>query len=389
MKEILLIKNGELALKGLNRASFEDVLIKNIRRRLSSLGEVEISKAQSTIYIEPRDEGFDFEEALCRMSKIFGIAAFSRAAVAKKDIDEILRTSIEYLGDQLGGAKTFKVEAKRSDKSFALKSPEICKEVGAAILRAYPHLRVDVYNPDKLVVVEIRDYAAYIRCGQLKGAGGMPVGTGGRATVLISGGIDSPVAAWMMSKRGIRLDAVHFASPPYTSMRAELKVKKLLSKVAEYSTTINLAIVPFTEIQDEIAKKCKEEYFTLIMRRFMMRIAQRMALRNKSGALITGESVGQVASQTLPALAVTDSVCNLPVLRPVIGMDKEEIIKISRAIDAFDISIEPYEDCCTVFTPKHPKTRPELEKCVVEESTLDIEGLVERAIAGVRYEQID
>lgn len=389
MKEILLIKNGELALKGLNRASFEDVLIKNIRRRLSSLGAVEISKAQSTIYIEPKTENFDFEEALRRMSKIFGIAAFSRAAVAEKDIDEILRTSVEYPAEQFKGAKTFKVEAKRADKGFALKSPEICREVGAAILRANPHLSVDVYNPDKLVVVEIRDYAAYIRCGQIKGAGGMPVGTGGRATVLISGGIDSPVAAWMMAKRGIKLDAVHFASPPYTSMRAELKVKKLLSRVAEYSTVINLAIVPFTEIQEEIAKNCKEEYFTLIMRRFMMRIAQRMALRNKSGALITGESVGQVASQTLPALAVTDSVCTIPVLRPVVGMDKEEIIKISRAIDAFDISIEPYEDCCTVFTPKHPKTRPELEKCIAEEESLDIEGLVERAIAGVKYEQID
>ena len=260
---------------------------------------------------------------------------------------------------------------------------------GGALLSAYKHLKVDVHNPDAVVAVEIRERYAYIRCGQLRGAGGMPVGTGGRAEILISGGIDSPVAAWMMAKRGIRLSAVHFASPPYTSVRAEMKVIKLLKEVAKYSGPIPLDIIPFTEIQEEIAKHCKEEYFTLIMRRFMMRIAEKTAIKEHAAALITGESLGQVASQTMPALNVTNSTVEMPVLRPLIGMDKDEIIAVSRRIDTFDISIEPYEDCCTVFTPKHPKTRPELAKCIAEEEKLDVEGLIERAIAGTRFQLVE
>ncbi|MBO5746492.1 MAG: tRNA 4-thiouridine(8) synthase ThiI [Clostridia bacterium] len=389
MKEIILIKNGELALKGLNRSSFEDVLVKNLRYRLKKCGECEINKSQSTIMVEPSNDEFDFKSALKATEKVFGIAAFSKAAALPKNMEDIIREGVPYLADALKNVKKFKVESKRSDKKFPLGSLEISAQFGAALLSKYHHLSVDVHDPDAVVVVEIRDKYAYVRCGQIKGAGGMPVGTGGRAEILISGGIDSPVAAWMMAKRGIQLAAVHFASPPYTSTRAEEKVHRLLSQVAKYSGPIPLHTIPFTEIQEQIAEHCREEYFTLIMRRFMMRIAEKMALKEHCGALITGESVGQVASQTLPALNVTNSVVSMPVLRPLIGMDKDEIIDISRKIDTFDISIEPFEDCCTVFTPKHPKTRPELQKCIEAESELDIEALVDRAIQGAQFMMID
>ncbi len=389
MKEIILIKNGELALKGLNRSTFEDILIKNIKRRLNGLGKVEIRKAQSTIYIEPKEDNYDFEEALERVSLIFGIAAFSRACVCEKNMEDIISKSVVYLENILKNVKTFKVEAKRADKRFPLKSPEICRELGGVLLSHFNHLKVDVHNPDVVVNVEIRDFSAYVRAEQLQGAGGLPVGTAGTASILISGGIDSPVAAWTMAKRGLRLNAIHFASPPYTSKRAEMKVKTLLSKVARYSGSINLAIVPFTEIQDQIANNCPEDYFTLIMRRMMMRISEKIAKASGSLALITGESLGQVASQTLPALVTTDNVTNIPVLRPLIGMDKEEIITISRKIDAFETSILPYEDCCTVFTPKHPKTRPTVELCEKAEADLEIERLIEKAIAETQYTYID
>ncbi len=389
MKEIILIKNGELALKGLNRSTFEDILIKNMRRRLSDLGKITIRKAQSAIYLEPADDAFDFNEALNRVSLIFGIAGFSRACVCEKTVEDILSKSVEYLKDTMEGIKTFKVEAKRADKNFPLTSPEICRELGATLLKAYPHLRVDVHNPDRTVYVEIRDFAAYVRAEQLHGAGGLPVGTAGTASILISGGIDSPVAAWTMAKRGLRLNAIHFASPPYTSARAEMKVKTLLSRVARYSGSINLAIVPFTEIQDQIANNCPEEFFTLIMRRMMMRISEKIASNSGSLALITGESLGQVASQTLQALVTTDAVTNMPVLRPLIGMDKEEIISISRNIDTFETSILPYEDCCTVFTPKHPRTRPTIALCEQAEKNLDIDALIDKAISETQYTFID
>ncbi len=389
MKEIILIKNGELALKGLNRSTFEDVLVKNLKYRIKKCGQCEIKKSQSTIMVEPLTEDFDFKSALKATEKVFGIAAFSRAAALPKNMEDIIAEGVPYLADTLKNIKTFKVESKRSDKKFPLVSLEISAQFGGALLEKYHHLSVDVHNPEAVVVVEIRDKYAYVRCGQLKGAGGMPVSTGGRAEILISGGIDSPVAAWMMAKRGIQLAAVHFASPPYTSQRAEEKVHRLLSQVAKYSGPIGLHTIPFTEIQEEIASNCKEEYFTLIMRRFMMRIAEKIAEKEHCGALITGESVGQVASQTLPALHVTNSVVTMPVLRPLIGMDKDEIIDISRKIETFDISIEPFEDCCTVFTPKHPKTRPELHKCIEAESSLDIDALVKRAVAGAVFMMID
>lgn len=389
MKEIILIKDGELSLKGLNRCNFENKLVNSIKRRLKSLGEIKIVKAQSTIYIEPQDEDFDFEEALERVSRIFGIAGFSRACVCEKKVDDIFNKAPVYLAESLKKAKTFKVEAKRADKTFPLKSPEICMELGGVLLENFPHLKVDVHNPDIVVTVEIRDYAAYIRGNQLKGAGGLPVGTSGSAMILISGGIDSPVAGYMMAKRGLSLKAIHFASPPYTSVLAEEKVKKLLSKVARYSGTIKLAIVPFTEIQEQIREKCPEDYFTLIMRRMMMRISCIIAKEQDCLGLVTGESLGQVASQTLPAIGSTDSVCDIPVLRPLIGMDKEEIIAISRSIDAFETSILPYEDCCTVFTPKHPHTKPKKGQCEEAEKDLEIDLLIKKAIDGIEYSYIE
>ena len=389
MKEIILIKNGELALKGLNRMNFENALIKNIKTAINGLGATNITRAQSTITIEPMDEEYPFEEALERIQKVFGIAAFCRAASVEKNIDVILKQCVPYLKTAMQGVKTFKVEAKRADKKFPLTSPEISRLVGGELLKNYHHLKVDVHNPEIVVTVEVRDKAAFIRAGQIHGAGGMPIGTGGRASILISGGIDSPVAAWMMAKRGIELDAIHFASPPYTSLRAEQKVKKLLGRVARYSGPIRMGIVPFTELQQTIAENCPEEYFTLIMRRMMMRISERLAKKRKSLALITGESVGQVASQTLPALVTTDTVVNMPIFRPLIGMDKDEIVEISRKIDTFEISIEPYEDCCTVFTPKHPRTKPTIEACEQAEALFNFEPLIDEAVQNTVFEVIE
>lgn len=384
MKEIILIKNGELALKGLNRSSFEDMLIKNMKRRLKGFGKFTFQKSQSTIIVEPQDVDADLEEAAEVLSKVFGIANLSRAAVAPKDMAQILSISSEYLADQLEDCKTFKVEAKRSDKSFPYKSPEICMETGGYLLSKFPHLKVDVHHPDVVVMVEIRERYAFIHGNSIRGAGGMPVGTGGRAAVLISGGIDSPVAAWMMAKRGIELTAIHFASPPYTSQLAEEKVMDLLRKVSQYSGWIATFVVPFTEIQEQIREKCPEELFTLVMRRYMMKISEQIAQAQNCIALITGESVGQVASQTMSALACTDDAVHMPVFRPCIGMDKEEIITISRKIDTFDTSIQPYEDCCTVFTPKHPRTRPKLADVVAAEQLLDADRLVAGAVEQTR-----
>ena len=388
MKEIILIKNGELALKGLNRSTFEDILIKNIRKRIKPLGDFEYRKEQSTVSVIPMDDYVDMDEVSDRISRVFGIAAFSRALQVEKDIEVILEQAPIYLAEQLRNAKTFKVEGKRSDKKFPLKSPELSAQVGGAILSKFPHLKVDVKNPEILVTIEIREKFAFIRGNQTKGAGGMPTGTAGKSAILISGGIDSPVAAYMMAKRGLVLNAIHFASPPYTSPQAEEKVHNLLRKVSRYSGNITLFTVGFTEIQEAIRDNCPEELFTLVMRRFMMRISQRIADREECKALITGESLGQVASQTLNALACTDAVVSIPVFRPVIGLDKEEIIKISRQIDTFDISIEPYEDCCTVFTPKHPKTKPQISVLEQAELNLDVDALIERALENTKIQNI-
>lgn len=384
MKEIILVKNGELVLKGLNRSSFEDILIKNMRRHLEDMGEFKFTKSQSTIMVEA-PEGADLDEAAQRLGKVFGIAAYSRAAVCEKDIQKIIQTAREYLADELSLVSTFKVEAKRSDKKFPLKSPEICRELGGALLKSFHHLKVDVHQPDVTVTVEIRDNHAFVRGNNIKGAGGMPTGTSGRAAVLISGGIDSPVAAYMMAKRGIELVAVHFASPPYTSELAEMKVMDLLKKVSAYCGTITTYIVPFTEIQEAIRDDCPEEYFTLVMRRIMMRISNIIAENQNCRALITGESLGQVASQTIYALQCTDSVAKLPVFRPCIGMDKDEIIAVSRKIDTFETSIQPYEDCCTVFTPKHPRTRPKPEDVEAAEAKIHgLDQMIDAAVSGAR-----
>ncbi|MBR2315969.1 MAG: tRNA 4-thiouridine(8) synthase ThiI [Clostridia bacterium] len=388
MKEIILLKEGELALKGLNRVNFEDKLIKNIKFRFRDLGKFTFTRSQSAVAIEAVNEEVDFEEAVERLKKVFGIVAFSRAAIAEKDIESIKATAKEYLHEQIMSAKTFKVEAKRSDKKFPMTSPEISREVGAHILRNYPHIKVDVHNPDLKITVEIRE-RAYVRGNQIKGIGGMPVGSAGKAAVLMSGGIDSPVAAYMMAKRGVQLTAIHFAAPPYTSMKAEMKVRDLVKKVSEYAGRIYFAVVPFTEIQEKIKDECPEDLFTLIMRRLMMEIATRIAEKDECHALITGESLGQVASQTLLALGVTDEATPLPVFRPCIGMDKQEIISIARQIDTFETSILPYEDCCTVFTPRHPRTRPTLEQVKEAQALVDWEELIEKAIAETRYEPIN
>jgi thiamine biosynthesis protein ThiI len=380
MKEIILIKNGEIALKGLNRSTFEAVLVKNIKRRIKSLGMWEIVKAQSTIYVIPKSDDIDLDTAVERIGKVFGIAALSRALVCEKDFEDIKSKAPIYLKEQLTSAKTFKVTAKRSDKKFPLNSPEICRELGGVLLQSFPHLEVDVHNPDITVTVEIRDFDAYIHAGQITAAGGMPIGTSGKAMLLISGGIDSPVAGYMMAKRGIELSSIHFVSPPYTSERAKQKVVKLGEELCEWCGKMDMHVVHFTDIQEKIMRGCKEELFTVIMRRFMMRIAERIAENEGCSALITGESVAQVASQTLSALCCTDAVVSRPVFRPLIGFDKNEIVILSRKIGTFETSTLPYEDCCTVFTPKHPKTQPNIADIEEEEAKLNIEELIEEAV---------
>lgn len=389
MKELILLKCGELALKGLNRHTFEDVLVKNCRRRIESLGAFEIYKAQSTIYIEPRGTDTDLDEAVERLTRVFGVAALTRSAVVEKNFDAIRAQAPGYLAGALEAANTFKVEAKRSDKSFPMKSPELCTELGAVLLETFPHLMVDVHQPDVTVYVEIRERGAYLHTDQLRGAGGLPVGTSGRAMLLISGGIDSPVAGYMMGKRGLEIAAVHFVSPPYTSAHALEKVRTLCKKMAAWCGRVRLFVVPFTETQLAIRDRCPEDVFTIIMRRCMMKIAERLARENGCGALITGESVAQVASQTLDAIACTDAACTMPVLRPVIGMDKDEIVKIAYKIDTFETSILPYEDCCTVFTPKHPKTKPRLGYVLEAEEQLDGGALLERAFEETTSEWIE
>ena len=383
MKEIILCKLGEIALKGLNRGAFEKLLIKNIKKTLSNLGSFDISCKQSTITIIPQDEFFDIDFAVSKLQKVFGIAVLSKAALCEKDFNEISKTAKEYLKIPLSLAKTFKVNAKRSDKQFPMNSPQICTELGGDLLDTFSHLSVDVKNPEVTVTIEIRDKYAFVSCEKFQGAGGMPVGSNGKCALLLSGGIDSPVAGYMIAKRGVSLCCIHFYSYPYTSERAKEKVLDLAKIMTDYCGEMKVFIVPFTKIQEEIKKKCKEEMFTLVMRRYMMKISERIAVSQNASALVTGESIGQVASQTLSALAVTDNAVNMPVFRPVIGMDKEEIVQVSKKINTFETSILPYEDCCTVFTPKHPKTKPVLKYVVFEENKLDMENLICEAVENV------
>ncbi len=389
MKEIILAKYGEIILKGGNRPRFESILINNINNATKNVAKAHVRISQATVYVDVEDQD-KIDIMIERMSKIFGLVSITRAAVCPKDIEQIKTTAREYLKPSLADGVRFKVEAKRSDKNFPLNSPQICMEVGGYLDDEFPNIIVDVHNPDATVKVEIRETAAYVYCAEnkVKGQGGMPIGTGSKATLLLSGGIDSPVAGHMISKRGVEIDAVNFFSFPYTSERAKEKVMELASILAQYTSKINLYIVPFTEIQLQIRDNCPEEHMTLVMRRFMMRIAEKIARKNKSKALITGESVGQVASQTLAALDVTNAVVDMPVLQPLIGMDKIEIMDRAREIGTFETSILPYEDCCTVFTPKHPTVNPKRENIEKRESVLDVDGLINAALDGVEMTEI-
>lgn len=381
MKEVILCKYGEIILKGTNKKTFEAQLLREVKRRAALVGNYTVRYNQSTVYVEPADEGA--EESLDvmyeQLGKVFGFAGICRAAVCEKTLESILDTAREYLPEKLAGIKTFKCTAKRSDKSFPLSSPELSGEVGAAILEAVPGIEVNLGEPEIIVKIEVRETNAYIHAGQERGAGGMPLGSAGRGMLLLSGGIDSPVAGYMMMKRGMTVDCVHFESFPYTSEAAREKVLTLAAKLTEYCGKIKVHVISLTHIQELMRDNCEEDYFTLLLRRFMMRLASKCAAENDCEVLVTGESLGQVASQTMKAMCVTENAADRPVFRPCIGMDKEEIIKISREIRTFDTSILPFDDCCTVFTPKHPRTQPELEKVLREEVKLDVDALVEEA----------
>ena len=388
MNDIILLKLGEIVLKGLNRKSFEQKLIGNIRRRLAPLGNFRVYCLQSTVYVEG-EEGADMDAAFEAMKQVFGVISLSRAAPCEKNKEAIAALAIEYLRDEMESAKSFKVESKRSDKAFPMTSIELSQYVGGELADAYPDTAVDVHDPELTVHIEVRDLAAYVHAAPVPGAGGMPVGSNGVAVTLLSGGIDSPVSTYMIAKRGVRLIPVHFFSFPYTSQQAKDKVIELGRQLTAYCGRMTMEVVPFTHIQEEIRDKCPEEYFTLIMRRFMMRIAQHIAEANGAKAIVTGENLGQVASQTMEAMASTQAVTHLPVLQPLIGMDKEEIITIARKIGTFDTSILPYEDCCTVFTPRHPRTRPQVSEVEAAESALDVEALVQEAIQGIERISLD
>ena len=381
MHEIILCKLGEIVLKGLNRHSFEMKLMSNIRRRTQRYGKFKIYSRQSTIYVEPVEETCDLNAAYDACKKVFGIIAIARAVPCAKEKEAIFATAKEYLGPALLAAKSFKVESKRSDKSFPMGSIQLSQWVGGALHDAFPHLTVDVHTPELTVYLEVREDAAYVHGPAEAAAGGLPIGMGGHAVSLLSGGIDSPVSSYMIAKRGVQLELLHFASPPYTSEQAREKVLQLAQELTVWCGRLTVHVVPFTEIQEEIRRKCPEDHFTLIMRRFMMRLGDRLAHELACKAIVTGESLGQVASQTIQALVVSDDVATLPVLRPLIGMDKEEIVRIARHVGTFDTSILPYEDCCTVFTPRHPKTKPSVEETREYEAALDVEGLCRRAMA--------
>ena len=378
--EMFLLKLGEVVLKGLNRRSFEDKLVNNVRRRLKSCGSFQVYIRQSTIYVEPTTDNCDMEAAYTACRQVFGVVAVARAVPCEKTVEAIVETAKTYLADEFATARSFKVESKRADKSFPMGSIQLSQWVGGALHDAFPHLKVDVHHPELTVYIEVREDAAYVHGPAEAAAGGLPLGMGGHAVSLLSGGIDSPVSSYMIAKRGVQLEMIHFASPPYTSELAREKVLRLAQELTPWCGRLAVFIIPFTEIQEEIRRKCPEDHFTLIMRRFMMRLANELALELRCRALVTGENLGQVASQTMQALAVSEDVTTMPVLRPLIGMDKEEIVKIARHIGTFDTSILPYEDCCTVFTPRHPKTKPSVEETREYEAALDVEGLCRRAM---------
>ncbi len=389
MKELFLLKLGEIVLKGANRRSFEDRLKANISRRIKSFGDFKVSLAQSTVYVEPVNDECDMDSAWEACGTVFGVIKMCRCRGCDKDLNAIYDTILEYLGDELSQAGSFKVESRRADKRFPMTSIELSQEIGGRLSEAYPELEVDVHDPDYTVNIEIREQAAYIHGPAVPGAGGLPTGSGGKAAVLLSGGIDSPVAGYMIAKRGLELESIHFFSYPYTSQLAKDKVLELAKLMSKYCGRMTVNIVGFTEIQEAIRDNCPEEYFTIIMRRFMMEISERIAKDHGAGCLVTGENLGQVASQTMEAMTVTHSVVKeLPVFHPLIGMDKEEIVGIARKIGTMETSILPYEDCCTVFTPKHPKTKPNMEGVLKAEEKLDREGLIERALQNTELQKV-
>ncbi len=388
MNEMILLKLGEMVLKGLNRRSFEDKLQANIYRRLNNLGQFRVYTRQSTTYVEPMADTCDMDGAWEALTKVFGVVGLSRARACEKDKEAILAAAREYLGGKLSAARTFKVETKRADKTFPMTSIQLSQYVGGELDELYPDLKVDVHNPELTVHIEVRDYAAFVHADPEPGAGGLPVGINGRAVSLLSGGIDSPVASWMIAKRGVALEMVHFFSYPYTSNEAKEKVLDLARLLTPWCGRLTVHVVPFTAIQEELRRSVPQELFTLVMRRFMMRISEKVAQRCGARALVTGECLGQVASQTMEAMAVTGAVADMPILRPVVGMDKEDIVKIARKIGTFETSILPYEDCCTVFTPRHPRLRPTLEELGRAEQGLDIEGMVQAAVDGIERIQV-
>ena len=385
MKEMFLLKLGEIVLKGANRRTFEETLKKNVRRTVSHFGAFKVYIMQSTVYVEPQADDCDLDGAWEACGHVFGVSSMCRCRACEKNLDAIYQAVVDYLGDELSVQKSFKVESKRSDKSFPLNSIQISQEIGGRLAEAFPQVAVDVHTPTYVVNVEVRDFAAYIHGPAVPGAGGLPTGTGGRAAVLLSGGIDSPVAGYMIAKRGVELECIHFFSYPYTSERAKEKVLELAKLMTRYCGRMTVDVVGFTEIQEAIRDHCREEYFTIIMRRFMMRISEAIARDHGAKCLVTGENLGQVASQTMDAMAVTGAVVHMPIFHPLIGMDKEEIV---RKIGTLDTSILPYEDCCTVFTPKHPKTKPSLGPVEAEEAKLDVVGLIARAIENTEKIQV-
>ena len=382
--DVILLKQGEIVLKGQNRRFFEQRLISDVKKRLTEFGDFSVISSQSTVYIEPKDGAdCDIDGAMSAVRKIFGVVAVAKAAVCAKDKDAIYETAKSYLANDIENAVSFKVESKRADKTFPMTSIELSQYVGGMLADAFPNTAVDVRNPNLIVNVEVREHSAYVHCAPLPGAGGMPIGSNGRAVTLLSGGIDSPVASYMIAKRGIRLIPVHFFSFPYTSEQAKEKVVELTRILSEYCGRLTLNVVPFTRIQEEMRKNCPDPLLTVLMRRSMMRIAQRIALSNECGAIVTGENLGQVASQTMQAMTVTEECVSLPIFRPVIGMDKEEIVRYARTIGTFETSILPYEDCCTVFTPRHPKTKPRLPEVLEAETKLDLEALEDEAFNAI------
>lgn len=386
MEKVALLRYGEIHLKGLNRPYFERVLYNNIVNALKPYGDITVRKAEGRYYVENMG---DDPRIFDSIAKVFGIISFSPALKVEKDMgaiqkaaEVVLREAMEASDASRREAFTFKVESRRSDKSFYLNSMELSRKVGAYLLKNVPNLKVDVHNPMVTVNVEVRE-SAYVYCRIIPCAGGMPVGTNGKAALLLSGGIDSPVAGWMIAKRGVELTAVHYHSFPYTSERSKEKVIDLCRILSQYCGEIRLNVVPFTRIQQELYQKCPHNMLTILMRRFMMRIAEVVARKEDAKALITGESLGQVASQTMESLCATDDAVSMPVFRPLIGMDKIEIMDLARKIGTYETSILPYEDCCTVFVPKHPTTKPKLEKVREAEKLVEGDKLIEEAVAGI------